>query len=106
MQTAAYVGLRTGGPLGALAAFVGFGLPAFVLMVGLSVAYQAGRDLRPVLAAFHGLHVIVIAIIANAAVNFGRSSIKNCRDAILAAGAAVLLYSTAARSSPLSCRDS
>jgi chromate transporter len=91
MQTAAYVGLRAGGPLGALAAFVGFGLPAFVLMVGLSAAYQAGRDLGPVLAAFRGLNVIVIAIIANAALNFGRSSIKNWRDAILAAGAAAFL---------------
>jgi len=91
MQTAAYVGLRAGGSLGALAAFVGFGLPAFVLMVGLSAAYQAARDLRPVLAAFHGLHVIVIAIIANAALNFGRSSVKNWRDAALAAGAAVFL---------------
>ncbi|MCL5282128.1 MAG: chromate efflux transporter [Planctomycetes bacterium] len=91
MQAAAYTGLRAGGPLGALAAFVGFGLPAFVLMVGLSVAYQAGRDLQPVLAAFHGLRVIVIAIVANAALNFGRSSIRNGRDAILAAGAAVFL---------------
>jgi len=91
MQTAAYVGLRAGGPLGALGAFVGFGLPAFVLMVSLSAAYQAGRDLRPVLAAFHGLHVIVIAVIANAAFNFGRSSIKNWRDVILAAFAAAVL---------------
>jgi chromate transporter len=91
MQTAAYVGLRAGGPLGALAAFVGFGLPAFVLMVGLSAAYQAGRDLGPVLAAFRGLNVIVIAIIANAVLNFGRNSIKNWRDAILAAGAAAFL---------------
>ena len=91
MQTAAYVGLRAGGPLGALAAFVGFGFPAFVLMVGLSAAYQAGRDLGPVLAAFRGLNVVVIAIIANAALNFGRNSIKNWRDAILAAGAAAFL---------------
>ena len=91
MQTAAYVGLRAGRPLGALGAFVGFGLPAFVLMVGLSAAYQAGRDLRPVLAAFHGLHVIVIAVIANAAFNFGRGSIKNWRDVTLAACAAAFL---------------
>jgi chromate transporter len=91
MQTAAYVGLRAGGPLGALAAFVGFGLPAFALMVGLSAAYQAGRDLQPVLAAFHGLRVIVIAIVANATMSFGRSSIRNGRDAILAAGAAAFL---------------
>ena len=91
MQTAAYTGLRAGGPLGAAAAFVGFGLPAFVLMVCLSAAYQAGRDLGPVMAAFRGLHVIVIAIIANAALNFGRSSVKNWRDAILAGGAAAFL---------------
>ena len=91
MQTAAYVGLRAGGPLGALVAFVGFGLPAFVLMVGLSAAYRAGHDLRPVLAAFHGLHVIVIAVIANSAFNFGRGSIKNWREVILAAGAAAFL---------------
>jgi len=91
MQTAAYVGLRAGGSLGALAAFVGFGLPAFALMVGLSAAYQAGRDLQPVLGAFHGLRVIVIAIVVNATLNFGRSSIRNRRDAILAAGAAAFL---------------
>ena len=91
MQAAAYVGLRAGGPLGALAAFVGFGLPAFALMVGLSAAYQAGQDLQWVLAAFRGLQVIVIALIANAALNFARSSLKNWRDAILAAGAAAFL---------------
>ena len=98
MQTAAYVGLRAGGPLGALAAFVGFGLPAFVLMVGLSAAYRAGQNLQPVLSAFHGLHLIVIAIIANAAFNFGRSSIKNWRDVVPAAGAAAILVS---RGSPV-----
>jgi chromate transporter len=91
MQTAAYVGLRAGGPLGALAAFVGFGLPALALMVALSAAYQAGRDLRSVIAAFHGLHVIVIAIIVNAALGFGRSTVKNWRDAVLSAGAAAFL---------------
>lgn len=91
MQAAAYVGLRSGGPLGALAAFVGFGLPAFALMVALSAAYQSGQDLQPVLSAFRGLQVIVIALIANAAVNFGRSSLKNWRDAVLAAGAATYL---------------
>jgi chromate transporter len=91
MQTAAYVGLRAGGPLGALAAFVGFGLPAFVLMVVLSAAYQAGRNLQPVLAVLRGLHVIVIAIIVNAVINFGRASIRNWRDAVPAAGAAAFL---------------
>ena len=91
MQAAAYVGLRAGGPWGALASFVGFGLPAFVLMLILSAAYQASRNIGQVMSAFHSLHLIVIALIVNAAVNFGRTSIKNWRDAILAAGAAAWL---------------
>jgi chromate transporter len=44
-----------------------------------------------VLSVFRGLQVIVIAVIANAAVNFGRTSLKNWRDALLAAGAATYL---------------
>jgi len=91
MQTAAYAGLRAGGPIGALAAFAGFGLPAFILMVVLSAAYQVSRDFQPVLSAFHGLHGIVIAIVAHAALNFGKSTLKNWRDIILASGAAIYL---------------
>jgi chromate transporter len=91
MQTAAYAGFRAGGPAGALAAFVGFGLPAFVLMVALSAIYQKTRELGPVISAFHGLHVIVIALIANATLNFARGSIRNARDASLAVGAAIFL---------------
>ncbi len=92
MQVAAYVGLRARGVRGALATFVGFGLPAFVLMVALSGVYQVSRDLQPVASAFRGLHVIVVALVANAVVTFGRSSIKNWRDTILACGAATFLY--------------
>jgi chromate transporter len=91
MQTAAYAGLRAGGPIGALAAYIGFGLPAFILMVVLSAAYQVSRDLQPVLSAFHGLHGIVLAIVANAAVNFGKSTLKNWRDIVLASAAAIYL---------------
>jgi chromate transporter len=91
MQTAAYTGLRAGGPIGALAAFTGFGLPAFLLMVALSAAYQASHNLQPVISAFHGLHGIVIAIVANATLNFGKSTLTNWRDAILATGSATYL---------------
>ena len=92
MQTAAYVGLRVRGAAGSLAAFVGFGLPAFVFMVVLSGFYTVSRDIRPVASAFRGLHVIVVALIANAVVTFGRSSIHNWRDSILACGAATFLF--------------
>jgi chromate transporter len=98
MQAAAYVGLRARGPMGALATFVGFGLPAFFLMTILSVVYAGTRDLQPVASAFRGLHVIVVALVANAVVNFGRSTIKNWRDAILAVGAGAFLFG---RGSPI-----
>jgi len=91
MQTATYVGLRVRGAAGALAAFVGFGLPAFVFMLVLSGVYAISRDLQPVASAFRGLHVIVVALMANAVATFGRSSIKNWRDGILACGAATFL---------------
>jgi chromate transporter len=74
-----------------LAAFVGFGLPAFLLMLVFSAVYQLGRDFQPVLAGFRGLQVIVIAIIINAFLNFGRNSVRNWRDALLAGSAAAVL---------------
>jgi chromate transporter len=92
MQASVYVGLRARGTAGALASFVGFGLPAFILMTILSVIYTGTRDLQPVASAFRGLHVIVVALVANAVVTFGRSTIKNWRDAILAFGAGAFLF--------------
>jgi chromate transporter len=91
MQAAAYVGLRAGGVLGAVAAFVGFGLPAFVLMVTLSFGYSEARNVPAVVSVFAGLQAIVVALVANATYTFGRSSLKNWKDALLALGAAAFL---------------
>jgi chromate transporter len=98
IQTAAYVGLRSSGFWGGLAAYLGFGLPAFVLMTALSAIYGQTRDVRPVSAAFHGLQAIVVAVVANATISFGRSSIRDWRDVLITAGAAALLLS---RGSPI-----
>jgi chromate transporter len=92
IQTAGYVGLRLRGSAGALAAFVGFGLPAFLLMLLLSVVYQASRDLQPVVSAFRGLHVIVVALVANATMTFARRRLTNWRDFGLAGCAGVFLF--------------
>jgi len=98
MQVAAYVGLRAGGGLGALAAYAGFGLPAFLLMTAFSVFYAKAHDLAAVVSIFNGLQVIVVALVANATIDFGRTSVKGRRDMLLAAGAAVFLV---ARGSPV-----
>lgn len=81
MQCAAYVGLRVKGPWGALLAYIGFGLPAFLLMLSLSVAYRHAVQFQPVVSVFEGLGALVVALVANAAWVFGRSSVKKLGDA-------------------------
>ena len=84
MQTAAYVGFRARGVAGAAVSFIGFGLPAFLLMVGLSAFYARSYTLPPVISIFNGLQTVVVAIVANAAVSFGKTSLKGFRDVIIA----------------------
>ena len=92
MQAAAYAGLRAAGPSGALCAYTGFSLPAFILMLILTIAYSHGQNLPAVLSLFSGLKVIVVAIVANAAINFGKKTIRSYPDALLtAAGAAYII---------------
>jgi len=90
MQTAAYVGLRARGTLGAIASFVGFGLPAFLLMMTLSALYVQTRRLSPVVSTFSGLQAIVVAIVAKATVSFGRTSLKKWQDGLIAIVAACM----------------
>jgi chromate transporter len=88
MQVAAYVGLRTRGIIGGLATYVGFGLPALILMLILSWVYIRVGTLPWVVSLFLGLQVIVVAIIANATYTFGRAALKGYLDAIIALAAA------------------
>ena len=90
MQTAAYVGFRLKGIPGALAAFIGFGLPAFLLMLFLSSLYVKYHSVPHIASLFSGLQVVVVAIVLNAAYTFGRSTLKNFRDEVTALAAAVL----------------
>ncbi len=95
IQAAAYVGLRAGGAWGAIAAYIGFGMPAFVLMVVLSALYQQGHALPTVVSIFAGLQVIVVAMVAQATVNFGRATLKDWRDLGLGLAVAGLLLTGA-----------
>jgi chromate transporter len=89
MQMSAYVGLRARGVAGAAASFIGFGLPAFLFMMILSALYARAYALPAVVSIFNGLQAIVVALVANATLSFGRTSIKNWKNvinAIIAAG--------------------
>jgi len=85
MQTAAYVGFMARGLTGAAVSFIGFGLPAFLLMVGLSAFYARSHSLATVVSVFNGLQTIVVAIVANATVSFGKTSLKGFTDVVIAA---------------------
>jgi len=90
MQAAAYVGLKVRGVGGAAVTYIGFGLPAFIFMTVLSILYVQNRELPAVISAFNGLQAIIVSIVANAAITFGRANIKNWKAAVIAVVAAIL----------------
>lgn len=95
MQAAGYVGLRVRGVSGAAATFIGFALPAFALMMALSALYARTHELPVMLSAFSGLRAIILALVANATVTFGRSSLKRSPHVLLAVVSAVLFFGEA-----------
>jgi len=90
MQTAAYVGFRVRGALGAGTSFIGFGLPAFLLMMTLSALYAQTSGWPLVVSAFAGLQAIIVAIVANAMLTFGRSTLRSWKQVFIASLAAAL----------------
>lgn len=84
MQVAAFVGFKTRGIVGGVASFVGFGLPAFILMAIFSALYIKTNTLPEVLSIFIGLQVIVVAIVANAALSFAKPIVKSKGEVLIA----------------------
>ncbi|MCX5885717.1 MAG: chromate efflux transporter [Proteobacteria bacterium] len=92
MQTAAYVGLRLRGIRGAAASFIGFGLPAFCLMMTLSALYVRTHNLPIVASVFNGLQAIIVAIIANATASFAKSYLKDWKNLTIFLIAAIMFW--------------
>ncbi len=92
MQTAAYVGLHRGGVAGAAASYVGFGLPAFCLMLVFAMLYARTGSLPAVVAVFSGLQAVVVAIVANAAISFGKTTLKHWQQWLIASISAALFW--------------
>ncbi|MCX5642458.1 MAG: chromate efflux transporter [Candidatus Omnitrophica bacterium] len=92
MQTAAYVGLRTRNILGAFVSYVGFGLPAFILMLVFSALYTGSHNMPKVVSLFSGLQVIVVAIVAQAAFSFGKGMLKSYHDIFIPVISGILLW--------------
>jgi len=91
-----YFGRIRGGKLGGFAAGLGFMLPGFLLMLGLSVLYVEADLADQLDDLFYGLQAAVGAIVAAALVRLSRSFITDVPLALLAVAAfAVTLFASA-----------
>ncbi|MBE5759138.1 MAG: chromate transporter [Clostridiales bacterium] len=76
-NTATFVGYRLYGVLGSVAATVGVCLPAFILMYIVSVFYNMFKEIAIVSAAFKGIQICVIYLIASAGFRMFKKLKKN-----------------------------
>lgn len=90
MQSAAYVGLKTRGVAGAAATFIGFGLPAFLLMTLLASVYKSVINYPISVFVFSCLQAMIVAIIANATISFGKVTLKEWKSILITIIAIVL----------------
>lgn len=91
-----YFGRLRGGKLGGFAAGLGFMLPGFLLMLGLSALYVETDLAENLDALFYGLSAAVGALVARALVRLGTSFIVDVPLALIAvAGFALTLFAGA-----------
>jgi chromate transporter len=65
-------------------------LPAFLLMLALSFVYLRMHELPAMVSALSGLQAVIVAVVANATLSFGKTSLKNWRSVLIALVAAGL----------------
>jgi chromate transporter len=91
-----YFGLIRGGKLGGFLAGLGFMLPGFLLMLGLSILYVEANLATHLDQLFYGLKAAVGALVARAVVRLAGSFITDVPLALLAvAGFALTLFASA-----------
>ncbi len=84
VQIVTYIGYRVRGIWGALTAAVAFVLPAFIAILILSAIYFRFHTLWFIQALFKGLGAVVVAIILNACITFGRPILKDWKVILIA----------------------
>lgn len=90
VQLAAYLGYAKAGLPGAIAAFTGFILPAWLMITVFAVVYRQTSDLPAMLSALSGLKVVVVAVCFMASLDFLRRYAVSAMQRALAGGACVL----------------
>jgi chromate transporter len=88
-EVAIYVGYRRAGWRGLLVAGLCFILPAALMVTGIAWAYVRYGRLPAVGGVLYGVKAVIIAIVAQALIAFGRTAIKSAWLVALGVGAAI-----------------
>jgi len=94
VNSAAFIGYRLGGVVGAIAAVSGITLPTLAIILLLGLTYSFFADYVKVQAALKGIHAAVVALILVAAWKMARASLFDTLTYMLAAAALAVLLLT------------
>ena len=83
VQLSTYIGYRLRGIWGAFVCAIAFVLPAFALLLILSTVYFKLGNLWFIQSLFKGLGAIVVAIVLNALINFGKPILKDWKAVLI-----------------------
>ncbi|MBR6545479.1 MAG: chromate transporter [Clostridia bacterium] len=83
INAATYVGYKLRGVLGAVVATVGMCLPSFVIMYLVSLFYEQFMEIALVAAAFKGIQICVVYLIASAALKMLKKMKKTPQNVIV-----------------------
>ncbi len=89
---AAYLGYQLRGVPGAIISTMGFVLPSFLLMLGLSALYFSTGNIPWVPRLFIGLEAIVVGIILNLAIDLGLKALRKPVAWVIALAAIPAIY--------------
>lgn len=77
INTATFIGFKKKGVLGAIFATLGMVTPSWIIIISIAAFYNEFSSNAYVESAFTGIRIVVVALILNAVIKMGKSSIKN-----------------------------
>lgn len=92
INSATFIGYRLAGIRGAIAAMAGMLLPTFLIIVALSYVFLHVKDNPKVAAAFTSIRATIVALIAFAAIKYGKKALVDKSSAVLIGATVLLLF--------------
>ena len=96
VNSISYIGLKLAGVRGAIVSVVGFVVPSFLIMLGLTIAHDHLLEFSAAQLVFQGFNAAVVGLIVATTVRLGKSAMQQHWHLELGVGAAFLLIFTQA----------